>query len=197
MNPKTLLICVALLWACAFNISADMVAQTSKTSGIYLTAADYENRQIAFEGNCRSKAHQLELHDVLNKSYIHVTHDFEKRRYEKKDLFGFRACNGQDYRFGSNFEYEILEAGQLYVYARDILKSNGRSNYTVREYYFSVGNTGQIQGLTVANLKQAFPGNHRFQALLDSTFGSRQRLSEYDESKRMFKVNQLLVASRE
>jgi len=58
-----------------------------------MTAADYENHRISFEGECGSKGHNLELHDVLNKTYIHVKHESEKRRYEKKDLFGFRACN--------------------------------------------------------------------------------------------------------
>lgn len=197
MNSPKLSIPLILFAAGVSGTGTRIAAQATRASGTYLSASDYENERLAFEGDCGSKAHKLNVHDFSNKPYLDVKHDSQKQRYSTSEIFGFRACNGRDYRFSSKFEYEIPEAGQLYVYARDIRKSNGRSNYTVREYYFSVGSTGQIQGLTVATLKQAFPENHRFQALLDSTFGSRQKLSEYDESKRMFKVNKLLVASRE
>ena len=79
-------------------------------SGIYLSAADYKVRRLSAEGDCGSKAHKIELHDLLDKAYIHVTHGAEEVRSEKSDVFGFRACDGRDYRFGSNLEYQILEA---------------------------------------------------------------------------------------
>lgn len=55
MNPKTLLSCVALVLACVFNISADTVAQSSKTSGIYLTAATRKSRD-RFRGKLSIKS---------------------------------------------------------------------------------------------------------------------------------------------
>jgi hypothetical protein len=51
--------------------------------------------------------------------------------------------------------------------------------------------------LTLDNLKQALPDNHRFHDSLDMTFGAGQSLAEYDEFHKMFKVNRLLIASRE
>src|SRR6516225_875546 len=96
------------------NLGASGQAASSKTSGVYLTAADYTASQVSYQGACGSGAHKLELHDVLNKPYIDVTHDHEKRRYPKSGLFGFRACDGSDYRFGKNLEYHILEAKALY-----------------------------------------------------------------------------------
>jgi hypothetical protein len=51
--------------------------------------------------------------------------------------------------------------------------------------------------LTLENLKQAFPDNHKFHDSLDATFGARQTLAEYDEVHKMFEVNQLLIASLE
>jgi hypothetical protein len=168
-----------------------------KTSGVYLTAADYKNGRLSFEGDCGSKAHKLELHDVLHKSYIHVTHETEKRRFAKSDLFGFRACDGHDYRFASNLEHQILEARGLYIYAREVYVSHGRGRHTARGYFFSAGAEGPVLALTLENLKKALPENQRFHDALDASFGARQKLSEYDESQKMFKVNQLLIASRE
>jgi hypothetical protein len=65
------------------------------------------------------------------------------------------------------------------------------------DYSFSVGPDGEIIRLTLENLKQVFPDNHRFHDLLDANFGSGQKLEEYDEFHKMFKVNRLLIASRE
>jgi hypothetical protein len=112
-------------------------------------------------------------------------------------LFGFRACDGRDYRFGGNREYLILEAKELYVYARDIPVSRGKTLTTTREYYFSMGPKGKILVLTLDNLKQATPDNHRFHDSLDMTFGAGQDLAQYDDFHKMFKINRLLIASRE
>lgn len=170
---------------------------TPRTSGVYMTADDYKNGRLSFEGDCGSKAHKLELHDVLHKSYIHVTHETEKRRFAKSDLFGFRACDGHDYRFASNLEHRILEARDLYIYSREVPVSHGRGVHTVRGYFFSAGPEGPVLALTLENLKKSFPDNQRFRDALDAAFGARQKLSEYDESRKMFRVNQLLIAARQ
>jgi hypothetical protein len=196
MNPKRLLIAVAAMAASLPAWGALARAQAVKTSGIYRTADDYAAGRLAFEGACGSKAHKLAIHDVSNKPYIDVTHDAEKHRYAKSELYGFRACDGRDYRFASKLEYRILEARELYIYSRDITVNEGRSNRTVLEFYFSVGANGQIKALTLENLKQAFPENHRFHDWLDATFSAGQNLGEYDEFHKMFKVNRLLIASR-
>src|SRR5215831_11626557 len=150
---------VVVLAASVFSPATSGLA-TPKTSGIYLTFADYKDGRLAFEGDCGSKTHKLSLHDVLNKPYVDVTHESEKRRYPKSDLFGFRACDGRDYRFASNFEYQILESRELYIYARGIPVNYGKGYRTIQEYYFSVGPEGEVLRLTLENLKQALPNNH-------------------------------------
>ncbi len=159
-----------------------------RTSGIYLTAADYNDGRLSMEGDCGSTAHRLELHDELNKPYIDVTHGTERHRYAKSDLFGFRACDGKGYRFVSNQEFRILEAKELYIYEQRV--GNGRSVNEV--YYFSKGSNGIVLPLTVANLKQAFPDNHGFHDSLDQTFGARKDPAQYDRFHKMFTVNWLL-----
>lgn len=194
---KTLFAGAVMAAALALGLSALAQAPSARTSGLYLTAQDYERGRVSYQGDCASQSHKLELHDVLHKSYIHVTHAGEKKRFAKTALFGFRACDGQSYRFVSNLEYPILEAGTLYIYRREVLVSHGRGRHGVKQYYFSVGATGEIRALTLENLKQAFPENHAFQQSLDEAFGSGQKLSEYDEVRKTFKVNRLLAASRE
>ena len=131
------------------------------------------------------------MHDVLNKSYIHVTHGTETTRYAKSDLFGFRACDGKDYRFVSNQEFRILEAKELYIYVQRV-----RSGRHVDEvYYFSKGSNGTVLTLTLENLKHAFPDNHAFHDSLDQMFGARKDPAQYDRFHKMFQVNWLLIAT--
>ena len=184
---------VVLVSGFAPGVSARQSA--SRTSGIYVTAADYDNRQLTAEGDCGSKAHKLELHDVLNKPYIHVTHEGRRQRYDKDDLFGFRACDGNDYRFASNLEYRIVEARELFIYARETQLTSGKSWRTVIDYSFSVGSGGKVLPLTLDNLKRAFPDNHAFHDSLDEMFGGGQDLALYDQFHKMFKVNRLLIAT--
>lgn len=198
MDPKTLLIPMAVFAACMFASAVLAEPQTSRTSGVYMTAADYKEGRLAFRGDCRSKAHKLEIHDVLHKPYIDVTHESEKHRYLKNDVFGFRACDGNDYRFGSNLEYRILEARELYIYAaREVPRSYGKGFHTGQEYYFSVGVEGQVRALTLENLKETCPENHKFHESLKAAFVRSEQLSEYDKRHQMFKVNWLLIASRD
>lgn len=196
MNTKSFVV-FSIVAGCMLGIAALAEAQTTRRSGLYMTSGDYENQRLSFEGVCGSTDHNLELHNVLHKSYIHVKHESEMRRFAKKELFGFRACDGRDYRFVSNLEYQIMEAKQLYIYVHEKLAMQGRTTRTFREYYFSVGGNGQIHALTLPNLKEAFPEDHRFQALLDSSFGNGQDLAEYDKSRETFAVNRILLASHE
>jgi hypothetical protein len=45
----------------------------------------------------------------------------------------------------------------------------GKGYRTIQEYYFSVRPEGQILALTLENLKQALPNNHKFHDSLDAT----------------------------
>ena len=191
---KTLMIFV-IGFGCICVTGTAVKGEVQRRSGLYLSAADYRDRRLTAEGDCGSKAHKLELHDVLNKSYVHLTHGSEKVRYEKNEIFGFLACDGSDYRFDLNQEYRILETRQLYIYLHDQYVSVGKSRHIVQVYYFSVGPTGQILQLMLQNLKEAFPANHSFHDSLDQTFGAGQHLEQYDDFHKMFKVNRLLIAA--
>jgi hypothetical protein len=169
-----------------------------RTSGIYLTALDYQKAQLTSEGDCKSEAHKIELHDVLDKPFVDVRHGSNRHRYLKSEIFGFRSCEGLDYRFVRNKAYQIVEARTLYIYViqaparlgKDI--AGGQNKVTT--YYFSVGAEGDVLPLTLIKLKQAFPANHPFHDNLDAAFPFGG-VEQYDEFHKMFKVNHLLESS--
>ena len=185
---------IAAVLAVGALATATVTAATARKSGVYLTTVDYQKARLTSEGDCNSDAHKIELHDLLNKPYIDVTHGGARHRYLKAELFGFRSCEGADYRFVGNKEYQILEAKALYIYRVEVPDGRGKGISQVSKYYFSVGADGDVLALTVLNLKQAFPANHMFHDSLDAAF-PLGGLEQYDAFHKMFKVNRLLEAS--
>src|SRR5581483_900587 len=117
----------------------------------------------------------------------------------KADVYGFQSCDGRDYRFVGNDEYQILEARGLAIYAFDVpareSQDLARDREIVRQYFFSVGAAGRVVPLTRENLKRALPENHAFHDSLDQMFTADKDLALYDTFHKMFKVNRLLIAS--
>ena len=194
MTPATRLVLSATLLA-----GGAVVAEAKGASGIYLTADDYTNRRLTSESNCDAAGHRVELHDVLGKSFIHVTHEGETRRYEKRDIYGFRSCERKDYRFVGNDEYEILESRAISIYERELPtqspKDAARGLPRGYRYFFSVAAGGEVLPLTIDNLKRAFPDNHAFHDALDVTVRNNDELVRFDTFHKMFKVNRLLTAT--
>jgi hypothetical protein len=126
---------------------------------------------------------------------VRVVNESGAHDYSKSEVFGFRGCDGHDYRFVANRGLRILEANQLYIYAEQHPISSGKGFRTVHSYYFSVGARGAVQSLTLDNLKRAFPDNDKFHDTLDQVFGGGQNLAQYDEFRNTFKVNRVLLAS--
>ena len=193
-NPRA-----GLLLASFLLIAQGASGSVNDASGVYLTAADYQRGYLTAESDCKSPGHKIELHDVLNKPYIHVTHHGETRKYVKSEVYGFRTCDGRDYRFVANREYRILEVKTAAIYSVQLPDREGEDlavgKEEVFDYFFSVGAEGPILRLTRQNLRQAFPDNHRFHDALDQTFRTDAELAQFDAFHKMFKVNRLLAAS--
>lgn len=171
----------------------------SDARGIYMTASDYGAGRLVGEGDCGSTGHKAELHDVLHKPFIDVTHEGKTRRYEKSQIYGFRSCAGRDYRFVDNDEYEILESQGLAIYVHEVParnpKDTSRGLATSRVYFFSVGAAGPVLPLTISSVKLALPNAHAFHDALDVTFHTDDELTRYDTFHHMFKINEVLAAS--
>jgi hypothetical protein len=189
----------AIVFAAAIVVVNLGTAAAKDATGVYLTAEDYKNARLTSESDCSSPGHKVDLHDLLHKTFIHITHDGETRRYEKSHVYGFRSCAGRDYRFVDNYEYEVLESRGLSIYTHDVParnpKDTSRGLATSRLYFFSVGAAGRVLPLTVSNLKRAFPNDHAFHDALDMTFHTDDELTQYDTFHSMFKVNRLLIAA--
>ena len=48
-------------------------ADAGGAQGVYRTAEDFTGGRLTRESSCKSPDHKIELHDILNKPYVHVT----------------------------------------------------------------------------------------------------------------------------
>lgn len=187
-----------LLWAFASILAAVSSAEAQSLpmgSGIYKSAEDFRAQRLTLGVDCKTKKHKLRLNEFSGKPYVTVKHGGQDYRMAKDSLFGFRECNGRDYRFASdNRHYPILNPGEELLLYKVERAPVGKNPGSV-QLFFSVNAAAPIQPLTLLAVKQAFPGNHRFHDLLDAQL-QNGNLTAYDQMHRMTKINWLLKESQ-
>lgn len=155
------------------------------SSGVYLTSSDFKSRHLVYAINCKTQKHKIKLKSFFSKPYIVVVHNDSSYTLQKSEVFGYKDCDENVYRFVDEKVYEILnplEPIVIYRYFVYMLHN------PVNEYFFSNGDTGIVEELTKANLKRAFPDNHKFHELLDLSFKDELSLSSYDKRKKVYNL---------
>jgi hypothetical protein len=164
-------------------------------SGLYRSSEDFRNHRLTLAVDCQTATHKLRFHEFSGKPYLTVIHGGKPYQVAKDSLFGFRDCNGHDYRFASNNQhYPILNPGEaLLLYKVEQAAVGKNSGYV--HLFFSPTAAAPIQPLTLLAVKKAFPDNHRFHDLLDAQFQGGD-LTAYDAMHHMTKLNWLLRQSQ-
>ncbi len=187
---------ITILYLLASAVPVATATQTpnsTASSGVYLTAADYANGALTDAGSCQASSFKVAVHDVLNGPYIEVSRGSDKKQYVKNEIFGLRMCDGHDYRLSANRLYRIVAKGDLYVYGVERPVSQGKGFRVTVSYYFSSGAGGEVRTLTLEHLQEAFAANHRFIDSLDRL--SEQDLAQFDTYHQQFKIARLLAES--
>lgn len=179
---------ISLVFAGLLTASAN--AQ-SKTSGVYLSLADFENNKLSYASNAIAETNKIRFNEFIEKPFITVNHNGEKEILFKDDIFAYQN-KGKIVRTSNFTPYTYVEKGPLWVYFKDMNISQSKGIKRERKYYYSVSGQSEIMPLTINNLKRSFPDNHLFHDLLDAQFSNNSELSLYDGLEGKFKVNHLL-----
>ena len=165
-------------------------------SGLYRSAADFLGHRLTLAVDCKTETHKLRFHEFSGKPYLTVIHGGKPYQVAKDSLFGFRDCEGHDYRFASdNQHYGILNPGEELLLYQEEVPVAGK--YPIQpKRFFSPTADAPMQPLALLAVKKAFPDNHRFHDLLDAQFQTGGELTAYDTMHRMTKINWLLRQSR-
>ena len=97
------------------------------------------------------------------------------------------------YRFLKKKELLLLnQEEEILIYEQPLPKPLTGGTTNVTNYYFSVGKEGEVQMLTIKNLKIAFYDNKKFLALVDKNFKYNLDLATFDKNSKTYEINWLL-----
>lgn len=169
------------------------IVKTDPESGIYLTAADYKEKQLHLAGD-QSTNNKLRLNDFFGGRTLTLSHNGQRHEFSKDSIYGYRTQDGSDYRLYKNYStpYKILENGSLVIY--EIKQPGNKQNgfKPLIRYYFSDGADGEVKMLSLANLKNTFKDQPAFD-IIDANFQTDHDLITYDDYHHMFRINRLLA----
>ena len=179
------------------NIFSLTVMAQNDSSGIYKTADDFAAKKLSFAINCQTEKHKIYLNDFFNKPFIDVKHYDTTYKIFRKDIYGYRFCNGRTYRIVNRYDLQVLNATEsIIIYRKNITHPpTGKTNVT--NYYFSIGAYSSVKALTFKNLKKVFPDNQKFYKQLESMFKHNTELVTYDNQHKMFMINWIYKQSLE
>ena len=166
------------------------------SSGIYLNGDDFKKGKLSFAINCNIEKHKIKLNDFFSLPYIIVIRNDSSYKFYKSDIFGYKVCDGNVYRFDNKKELLLLNSTEsIFIYRHNIAKPpRGLTNVT--NYYFSIGANSPVKLLTKSNLKTTFPDNTKFYKSLDTEFKYNTQLAKYDDEHKIFRINWLYQKNR-
>jgi len=187
----------SLAVACLASIGS-ILGQTGETlsnkSGLYMTVSDFSSGRLAYEINCLTEKHKIKISDFLDSKTVKVTHRDSTIKLTKSSIWGFRLCDGKEYRIYQDKEYLIIDKGAITVYQITVKSStNPRSNQTVTKtkYFFSEDVGSPLKELTLKNVETSFISNKKFHDLIDLQFKSDAELLIYDDYYKMLRLNHI------
>lgn len=173
------------------------IAQTTNvSSGVFITVNDYKNDKLMLEADCQKEQEKFKTNPIFSKYTFDIIYKGKTITYQKNDLYAYRDCGNNVWRFFDNKEYKILETKDIYLYSINKLVIDGGTIEKEPRYYFSVGASGEINALTVDNLKLAYPKNKIFHNMINEEFKADKAVNSYDILHKMYVVNYLLNQSK-
>ena len=173
-------------------LKSTLIFSKQDSSGIYLTANDYMAHKLSLSINCKTQKHKIRAEKIIHAKEITIKHGDSSYTYPKDSLYAILKCDGSITRIYNNTSYPLINPYEkIWVYR--VINRSGKISYI--KYFFSVNPKDKIQELTIYNLKNAFPENHKFHDLVDIEFQSDDELMKYDKLHKIRKINRVLQNS--
>ena len=191
-NTKKTILIIFLSFS-ALIISAQK--NTTNHAGLYKTEKDYKENKLTYEFDCSSNSDFIQASSLFKFSKVLIKVDNKRYLLLKKDFFGYKNCNNQDYRFFNDKLYHILDTAGFYLYSHLESLPQDRKNNMVEKYYFSHNGSDAITALSIPLLIDSFSTNIKFHYALEHFIGKDKRLSEYDGYAKSYRIKYLYKES--
>lgn len=166
-------------------------------SGIYITSNDFINQKLSFTIDCKSQKHKIKSDLLFHEKEISIKHSDTTYIIVKDSLYGIKDCDGTVERIWHNSEYLMLNPSETILIYKVVTGNETKNSPSIAHYYFSKNADGEIQDLTIYNIKSTFPDNHKFHDILDLQFQNDDDLIKFDNFHKIMKINRVLFLSLE
>ena len=134
---KALILCLLLIPGLAY-------AQQD-SSGVYLSSLHFQHHKLTYASDCQTQKHTIKFARFSIKNHIKVIHNDSTYRLLKNEVFGYRDCKGNSFRFIGCKSYTILNpSGYILLYRFGVPNHHEE----IAEYRFSRGADGPIMELS-------------------------------------------------
>ena len=130
-------------------IEKSIAQDTIVSSGIFLTAKDFQKNILMEEADCGNGSEKFKTNDFFSRGSFGVINKGRKITYKKSNIYAYRNCDNKVWRFYDNEEYQILESKGIYIYDIRRIVFNAGAIEKDRIYYFSIGPNGDIKELSM------------------------------------------------
>jgi hypothetical protein len=190
---SSILLVINLFGATPASNSAPAAHAGPGPGGIYLSPEQFGQHTISYPFDCQTD--KFRLNNFLGGAGIQLIRNGEKHSFAKDTIFGYRDCNGIDYRFYLKTAYRILDTAGFLLYSNTRLEQGSKIARPATLYFFSASSASPIQPLTIANLQKAFYTNPVFCYKLDSEFRSDAALITRLSSDKTYKLKHIYQQS--
>jgi hypothetical protein len=180
------------------SVFGQMNENLSNKSGFYMSGNDFLTGKLAYEINCLKEKHTIKTSDFLDTKTIKVKQKDSTIKILKSNIWGFRLCEGKEFRIYKDNEYEIIDKGAIIVYqTKETTRTSIKNNQPVSKtkYFFSEDVSSSLKELTLKNVETSFASNKKFHDLIDLHFKSDADLLIYDDYYKMLRLNHIYLES--
>jgi hypothetical protein len=160
-------------------------------SGVYLTANDFMAGKLCYACTSRSMS-KGSYYNLLAKSHFFIIQpDYAWWRIDKEEVFAIKGCEAEVVRIFQGTNFYLLNPGENIPIYKEVMYAVGKGNTTRVKYCFSRSPVSEILGLTIENLKAAFPDNNQFGDAIDAHFKDDSDLYAYNDMIKSFELNRV------
>ncbi len=173
-----------------------IINAVSAQSGLYYAEDNYKNRLTNYQIPCPNELSPENFYEFYTKKYILLSKAEAIKKFKKKDIWGYRDCQGFNYKIIHNIHYKILEDDALIMFSLNYAADANFRDFQrgmVPKFYFSKDLSSPIESLSLDNLKKVYKDNNTFIQKVENYLKTPHPcLHCYDDHDKTYIVNELL-----
>ncbi len=131
---------------------ANYVKGVPGNCGVYSSEHDRRSGTLSLAIDCKAEDHRITTGFVREHSAIKIVRESETHSFLRRDIYGYRDCNGNEYHFFKGKSFELINPGDEIPIYRTYSQ---RGKQRVARYFFTSTN-GDILALKLDNFRDVF-----------------------------------------